>query len=123
MIPSVGDKLWLAYHDTRRTHAGCEVVVTKVARKWATIDHHTDRFDHTNPRWPVDGKGYGSPGRVWPSRKAWEESREVERALQALRRCTHYGDAKDGVTVSDLRECARLLRVLDLFDEEMQRKP
>lgn len=93
----VGDKLWVASrHIYRRAldgKNGYECMVTKIGRKWV---YFTTRWDDNNvaigriERFHVesgyiDGKGYVSPGRMWPSREAYEQSKILSNQWQDFR--------------------------------------
>jgi len=129
VIPRAGQELWLAYAEHRRAGLEHAIVVTKVARKWATFRSASDtrenplldRFDYTNERWPVDGHGYTSEARVWPTRDAWQAELARDRAFAALSRVLHYGTLSVDVTAEDVRACARLLRKVTDFERELTR--
>ena len=54
----------------------CDATVTKIARKWAYLDIH--KFGRAAVRFNpksgcVDGRGYSSPGQVYPSQKVYDD--------------------------------------------------
>ena len=67
--------------------------VTKIGRRWITFTHTNgrceDRFDADTMM--IDGSGYGSPGRVYPSMAEYEETLERNKLWADLnRRMSHH---------------------------------
>lgn len=79
---AVGDKLWMV-PSQRYMGDAREVTVTKVGRKWLTLDngYRASAAD----MW-LDGGGYTSPGSCYASRAAWEAHKELCDAWEQLRR-------------------------------------
>src|SRR4051812_39221275 len=77
----VGQKLW--WVNNRNRPDAYEVVVTKVGRKWATID---DRHRIDLSTLHADRAGYSSPGRCYLSRTDWEAETALNAAWEEFRR-------------------------------------
>lgn len=110
----VGDKVFFAPDGSHRYMRPGDYTVVKVGTKWAELDgrevrgamrvHKTLLF--------VDGAGFSSPGRVYASREAWEESQKVQAGLAKLRRDMQYGwHTEPLVTRAELIEVRRLLHL------------
>ena len=109
----VGDTLFMKL--TRRSgHHRDEskpVTVTKVGRKWATLDYPSRKPYRVDiDTMQVDGAGYSSPGRCWLSELDCRSHEAAQRAQSELSRRLSYSPPV-GVTEADIREAARLLRV------------
>jgi hypothetical protein len=78
----IGQTMILVPNDSRRP--AMEVTITSLGRKWAGLSgagYINARFDIHTGR--MDGRGYSSPGTLWPS---WEEyHREQERVAKQTR--------------------------------------
>lgn len=84
-----------------------EDTITKIGRRWITLSgNKPDRFDGETMH--LDGAGYGSPGRVYPSRAEYETSTEAEIAWRDLRQRLPYHPPK-GMTPERIRELAKEL--------------
>lgn len=89
MTYHVGQKLWCVMDRNRRHEF--EVEVTKVARKWVSIGkRYGDGPPRDCGRFQIDGSHldggqWSSPGRVWPSKEAWETYRDLEKAWSDFR--------------------------------------
>ena len=84
----VGDVLWyVPSTHYNRTAQGQSVTVTKVGRKWATLDGtwHDLRVD-MDDGWRADGGEYRSPGRAYRSREAYEARVALSAAWEPFRR-------------------------------------
>lgn len=131
MIPQVGQRLYMCSTEPRYRDHGHEVLVLKVSRKWVTVarPEHThldrcyERFDHTDPRWPVGSKGgYTTSTRVWPSKEAWQRELDRDDARFALHAVVmDHGYLHPTVTAENLRECARLLGRAEEFEKHLAR--
>jgi hypothetical protein len=108
MALSVGQKLWFVPYEHRRNPPH-DVTVTKVGRKWATLDNG-HRIDVET--WQADGGDCSSPGKCYPDRAAWENEQDRQAAWNVLRRAV--GDTwrpPAGVTVEGVVEAMRLLGI------------
>ena len=89
--------------------------VVKVGRKWAEVKRvgsaggYTDRMCITN--WVLDGKGYTTPGYCYPNEQVWRDKVVLEKTWRALLDSLRYGDARKGVSISDIEAAAKLLGV------------
>ena len=109
---TVGQKLWCVMSDRRGgSFPGREVTITKVGRKWLTIDYADYRVDMGHMF--VDGHGYASPGRCYLSKEEYEKIPALQAAWKEFRaRLTlMYGTIPEGVTVEDIREAMKLLKL------------
>lgn len=70
----VGQKLWLVL--SRNSSHQQEVTVTKVGRKWATLDHGYRPYRIDKESMEVDGGQYMSPGRCHLSRDEYERAKK-----------------------------------------------
>lgn len=70
--------------------------VTKIGRRWITFTHTNgrgeNRFDADTMM--IDGSGYGSPGRVYPSMAEYEETLERNELWRDLRSHMAYQPPK-----------------------------
>lgn len=80
---TVGQELWFVHREDR-SGAPRTVTVTKVGRKWASIDYWGLRVDINTL--VAQGNGYASPGRCWINREAWDAELEREAAWSKLRK-------------------------------------
>lgn len=78
---NVGDTLW--WVPAPRYGVAMEVSVTKVGRKWVTLDNG-HRIDLET--WTADGGNFMSPGTCWLSREAWERNTVLVQSWERLRR-------------------------------------
>ena len=101
----VGQELWYAPNDTR--YEAKAVTVTKVGRKWATLDNY-NRVDMETME--IDGGGYSSPGTCYLDRKVYEEQCRADKLLTKFYRKLGYY-VKQGVTAEDILQAAKLLRI------------
>jgi hypothetical protein len=76
---SVGQKLW--YVPTKRRGDPREVEITKVGRKWLSLDN--DRRVAVDGLY-ADGGQYSSPGRAYISKEAWERETSLRKAWDML---------------------------------------
>lgn len=85
---TVGQELWFEPSERRRREQpddkGCYLVrVVKVGRRWVKLSRGGDRMDVNTME--VDGGAYQSPGRCWPSKKAWQAEEARQDAWRELR--------------------------------------
>lgn len=109
-----GDTLVFVASD-RRDEGPYNVTVERVGRRWAYLSN-CERID-LGTMWAEVG-AFGPAGRCYRSLAEYEEKVAVARAWQKFR--TGYGISyllPAGVTVADIREAARLLR-LDINFED-----
>ena len=103
---TVGQELW--YVSRRRYSTNKWVTVTKVGRKWATLDTG-QRIDIET--WEVDGGGYTSIARCYLSVGECEDERELEDLWRLLRDRTSRFTVPDGLTAEDVRKAMALLKL------------
>ena len=78
MMFFAGQKLWwtrLNRSPGAKSDPGHEVTVTKVGRRWVSLDNG-HRID--SQTWTADGGGSVSPGRCWPSESHYVKEMELE---------------------------------------------
>lgn len=103
----VGMKVWSVITLNRRNGPDIsEQEITKIGRKWIYIGRL--KFD-ADSLW-IDGGKYANPGRVYTSLEEYEEQTELAKTFSELRQAIGYTPER-GVTVSDLKEVSRLLRL------------
>ena len=86
-----------------------EVTVAKIGRTWATL---TDGRRIDLATWAIDGSGYTSPGRCYPSREAWMAERNRVVAWGRLRDLLQLKYVPpDSVTEAHIRDAAALLGI------------
>ena len=100
----VGQKLW--YVPSRG--ASYEVEVTKVGRKWATVGEgfRPERIDLET--WYADGS---SPGRCYLNQETYLQELELSKVWGRLQEAIRYGTRPDGVTLDDIKQAMKLLKV------------
>ena len=103
----VGQTLWFVPSATWRG-VSREVTVTKVGRKWASLNDNARVSVAT--MW-IDGGEYSSPGRCWPSAEVYENWCKCTDAWTELRRRISWGDPPQDMTVERVREAAAILGV------------
>ena len=105
-----GDKLY--YIPTRNgARDGRYLTVVKVGRKWAQLDNSERRplrID-VNTLW-ADGGNYSSPGRCYVSKEGYLAEERANYLCRELARRIGY-HPNDGVTISDIQEAAKLLKI------------
>lgn len=128
LAPKVGDELFLAHDEPRCVVSNHEVVVTAVGRKWASFHRKgmaygkPERFDFTDPNWPVDTGGYGGGANIWSSKEAWMLSMARKKRFRALARVLEYKfNCPRGVQIADVDQAAWLLGVRDEYNKECER--
>ena len=105
----VGQKLWFV--PDGRLGRPRETTVTKVGRKWATLDTWGKMRINVETL-EVDGRGYMSPGQCYLSRADWTAAMALAEAWQSLWREMHQlTAAAEGVTVADIKAARKLLRI------------
>jgi hypothetical protein len=109
MTLTIGQKLWFV--PDRRSGMAREVTVSKIGRKWASLDTWGDlRIDVSTLQ--ADGRGYSSPGRCYFSHAAWEAEVALDAAWTALWRDMHDTyRRRDGVTVENIQAARKLLNL------------
>jgi hypothetical protein len=83
------------------------VTVTKVGRKWAELSNR-HRIDLETMI--ADGKEYTSPGRCWVTETHYAATVLTGNAFTNLKNKMAFRPA-DGVTIQDIYEAAKLLRI------------
>lgn len=108
----VGQKLVFVRWDRFRVEEPqlIDVTVTKIGRRWITLSNRM-RFD-AETRW-VDSEGIGtSPGRVYDSREAYAEAKDLgdqwDRLMKRFDRI-RYGGWPPHVTRDDMQTIERIL--------------
>ncbi len=103
-----GDKFLFVPRDRRGPPEW--VTVSKVGRKWIAFGP-----SYSPDRWRADKKtldvdGYTSPGTLWPSEEAFEESKSLNRDWQALKQAIqrHYSCPRH-VSRMDIEKAAAAL--------------
>lgn len=96
-----GQKLWMVHGDSRRSSSQ-EVTVTKIGRKWATIDFLRYRIDVDTLI--IDGGKHQSPGRCYVDRVAYEAERDTRNEWTDLVRRLTYSSPPAGMTVERINE-------------------
>jgi len=89
----VGDKVWYVANQRHRSAPieQREMTVTKVARKWVTLDWPNWRPMRIDKEtWIADGGGFTSPGRCYASKEAYAEYLLVSAAWTNLVRRMPY---------------------------------
>ncbi len=104
---NVGQKLWWVWSDPR-TGDPKSVTIEKVGRKWITLSNG-HRIDKESMR--ADGDGYASPGCCYMSETEYQVAKMRAFLWSDLRRKVEFGAVPNGVTIADIREAARLLRI------------
>lgn len=82
MTLHLGQEL-LFVNNEKRTGAPFMVTVTKLGRKWATLDSGVYRIDINTLI--ADGRQFSSPGRCWLSRELYEAEERRTAAWERLR--------------------------------------
>lgn len=82
-----------------------EATITAIGRKWITFGNGrmTNRFNAETMK--LDGKGYSSPGRVWPSKSEYDESTAINQSWSTL--CNlfrNHHKKPDHITEQDIAE-------------------
>jgi len=84
----VGQQLWYVPH-YRRYDNSTFVTVSKIGRKWATVEPaRYPRFDLVTLR--ADGGGYSIPGTYWLSKEDCDEATLAFDLWQQLKRAVEY---------------------------------
>ncbi len=105
---TVGQVVWVA--SRQRWFSGRSAVVTKIGRKWITLDDGRWRFDPATGR--IDGGRHSCPGVVWPSKAhadAHADRQERWRAIAAAI-CNTYSMPAH-LTDEDVATLAAILRI------------
>lgn len=116
---TVGMQLWQAYHDKRNWRRNGLVTVTKVGRKWATLDTD-ERISLAD--WREDARGYSSNFTCWPTQAAWQEMIYVVALWREFRnhidRMSHADIQK--LTAADIRAVAARLGIELKLEQEQE---
>ena len=82
---AIGMTVCAVFTLNRRTPDVRIMEITKVGRRWITIGegYTATRFD-ADTMW-IDGKGYSSPGKIYPSESEYLAQTETRKAWDALR--------------------------------------
>lgn len=107
MSVKVGQELWWVPTEARDRHRAKTVKVTKVARKWATLDNG-DRINKETGR--ADGGNHMSPATCYPSKFYYERCLEQKLLVKQLSDKIRFGVSEDIPPVM-IHEAARLLGV------------
>lgn len=103
----VGQKLWWV-PNKRWGGPQREVTVEKVGRIWAHLNER-NRIDKQTLI--ADGGEYSSPGRCYLSKAEYDEYIERVTTWNVFAATVRYKEMPDGVTVADITEAAKLLRI------------
>lgn len=104
-----GQKLWMVPHQ-RYIGEPREVTITKVGRKWLTLDSgHRAAVDGL----ALDGGGgYSSPGVCYLTREAWEADKALNDAWDKLRKDVELvRRVPNAIAVQDIYDARKLLRL------------
>ena len=100
--PKVGDKFWFQPYERRCYISPQVATIMGVGRKWLTLDiGHGMRADKLTLS--IDGGGYSSPGKLWPSQADYEVERVRQAALHSLRRYME-SHASRGLTLEQINQ-------------------
>lgn len=107
MKPVVGQVLYFVGSNSHHNKEGRDVTVTRVGRKWATLDNG---YRISVDSWRADGNGYQSPGRCYVNRDAhWHETKRVEGWNALHTRIRNQHSIPDGVTTEQIEQASVLL--------------
>lgn len=108
---TVGQKLWFV--PSQRYKPAGEITVTKVGRKWAeTEGHRCKRIDMETMREDSDV----APGRAYLSREDYNSKVEISKGIRALRNIIDRWGSSDSLTLDDIREVTRILKIEDRWE-------
>lgn len=103
----VGQELWWVPSNLRASDPHC-VKVTKVGRKWATLDNW-ERIEMTTLH--ADGGQFTSPGRCWLSQAEYEAERDRQKLWSEFRIMTRdMWRAPDGVLADEIRHMIAVIQ-------------
>lgn len=107
---AVGQKLWFVERDHMgRARGGSLREVTKVGRQWAHLGDNC-RIDITTLR--AFYAGHESPDRAYLSKADFDAENALVKAWgEFFRKCHHLYRPPAGVTIADIAEAARVLRL------------
>lgn len=110
-----GDRFFAVEEKIHNRVMTTHVTVTKTGRRWvsfkrdgSTHERKEDRFDRETFR--IDGAGFTSPGRVYPSEEAYREAKHAEAIWREFSRAVdrQYG-VPEGKTKIDILKAADAL--------------
>ena len=93
-----------------------DILVTKVGRKWATfVDAEKPNLKHLGGRfdvetWEIDGRDYGSPGKVYRDAADREEAIKLDAAWKEVARQMPWIRPRDA-EAADIARLRSLLRI------------
>lgn len=105
-----GQKVWVHLTIGGRGQVDLrEAVITKVGRKWVDLDQsYLGRFDCGTMQ--LDGKKYGSPGKVYRAPEAFHTEAMTQRLWSELARRIPISRPED-VSIDTIRQVADLLSI------------
>lgn len=109
MALTVGQTLWLVVDHGRALSR--EVTVSKIGRRWATLDQTGMRLRIDKETLGVDGDDFWSPGRCWLSREAYEIDRETRHCWALFRDAVSRRKLPLSASAEDIRQAAKLLGI------------
>lgn len=121
MTLSIGDKLYFVGNGNNSTRE--YVTVSKIGRKWITLANQRGRDEYRIGIHDLDGKdscyadypgnsNYG--GQVYRTKEDYQIESERERLWDLVRSAAYCAyRVPDHLTIGDLREVARLLKIED----------
>tara|TARA_R110000868_G_scaffold236522_2_gene490554 strand:- start:679 stop:1029 length:351 start_codon:yes stop_codon:yes gene_type:complete len=81
----VGDMLWMVESRRGGLNGGRTVTVTKIGRKWATLDFPSWRpYRIDMETWRVDGGEYSSPARCYASEEVFQQTVRLDASWRRL---------------------------------------
>lgn len=106
-VPAVeGQSLWLVGSDNAKTQRA--VIVTKVGRKWATLNTG-QRIDIQSMT--VDGGQCNSPGQCYESQQVYEQTRALSIAWGQLTRDVKGMNRPEHMTIEKIAQIRTLLGI------------
>lgn len=105
--PEVGMEVFIKW--SGRHHITGIAIITKIGRKWATLNQCNGRFDIST--WRLDGGDYGSPGTCYPSEQEYNDQQAVIAAWTEFRRKAQHLLMPSSVTVEKIKQASELLGI------------
>ena len=92
-----------------KTYGGNRLVtVTKVGRKWATLNtRHRVNIETLI----VDGGNYNSPGKCYLTEAEYRQKIELETTWEKLKNKLNWARLPEGITTTDILEAAKILKI------------